>query len=313
MPSVPGSTMQEKKRYCAERLDWLRRVLTHEPRGSENSYGILVTSPASRGAHFGAVFMDQTGWHDMCGHASMGFASIAVRLGLVERREPVTEVVLDTPAGRVELRVRVEGGEVRSVSMVNVPSFVHSVKEVEVGGYGRLRVPVVFGGNFYGIVELRELGLRWSREALPELIRVAREVWAQIDGPDVAHPTVKGLRGVYGVRFVEKVRDEPYRAYGILIFGSRDRPLVDRSPSGTGTSAHLAYLHSRGELGVGAEAEFVSAVGTVFRGRVLGVTKVGPYEAVVPEVSTVDRGGYVTGYATWVVEEDDPLGEGFTL
>lgn len=88
MPNVPGKTMTEKKEYCRNKLDWIRRLLTYEPRGSSNSYGVLITEPSNRSASFGAVFFDSSGWHDMCGHASIGFTCYAVRSGLVEPKEP---------------------------------------------------------------------------------------------------------------------------------------------------------------------------------------------------------------------------------
>ncbi len=313
LPNIPGSTMQDKKNYCISNLDWVRKILMNEPRGYDNSYGIIITSPTRKDADFGALYIDPTGWHDMCGHASMGFSSIVVRLGLVSIVEPITNVVLDTPAGLVNVKVHIESGEVRHVSLVNVASFVLDTKKVEVDGYGEVRVYISFGGDFYGIINLEELGLKWNKNTLPELISIARQVWNEIDDNSIAHPIVKGVKGIYGIRFVEKVSDNPYRAYGILIFGSKDKPLIDRSPSGTGTSAHLAYLHYIGELRVGEKGDFTSAINTVFEGKILSEATVGPYKAIVPQITSKDKGGYITGYSTWVVENDDPIGLGFQL
>jgi proline racemase len=295
--------MAEKRDYCRSRLDWVRRLLTYEPRGSSNSYGALITGPSRADADFGAVFFDSSGWHDMCGHASMGFACYAVRAGLVEPREPEVEVRLDTPAGLVRLRVEVSGGAPRRVRMVNVPSYVVRGVVVDVGGYGRVRAYLAYGGNLYAVVDLDELGLGWDLGRLPELLDLALGVWRGVVGE-----VGTGYPELYGVRLSKRVSRGRY--YGVLLFGSPGRPLLDRSPSGTGSSAHLAYLHHLGEVGRGEEVEFVSAVGTVFTGRVLEEVEYGGRRAVVPEISTRDRGCYVTGYATAVREPDDPLGDG---
>ena len=303
VPGIPGRSMAEKKEYCRSRLDWVRRLLTYEPRGSSNSYGALITEPARSEAAFGALFFDSSGWHDMCGHASMGFACYAVRFGLVEPSEPEVEVPLDTPAGLVRLRVEVSGRTPRRVRMVNVPSYVLSEARVDVGGYGHVRVHLAYGGNLYAVVDLDELGLEWDVRRLPELLNLAVEVWRGA----LKEVGTEGAE-LYGVRLSKRVSKSRY--YGVLLFGSYSRPLLDRSPSGTGSSAHLAYLHHLGEVGVRDEVEFVSAANTVFTGRILEEVEYGGRRAVVPEVSTVDRGCYVTGYATAIREPDDPLGEG---
>lgn len=182
--------------------------------------------------------------------------------------------------------------------MINVPSFIQSVEEVRVKDYGRISVHVAFGGNYYGIVSLEELGVRWREDKLGMLVKLAREIWGKIDETSIVYPEIPGIRGLYGIRFVEEISRSPYKAYGILIFGSKNKPLVDRSPSGTGTSAHLAYLHYTGKLRSGEEGEFISAIGTVFRGRIVGRTNVGSLRAITPEIATRDKGGYITGYAT---------------
>ncbi len=311
LPSIPGKSMIDKLRFCRKELDWLRRMLMFEPRGSRNSYGILVTSPASESADFGALFMDPTGWHSMCGHASMGFASVAVQLGLVKVREPITSITLDTPAGLVKLDVEVVNGSVRRVSLTNVPSFILKEVKVSVKGYGRIKAYISFGGNFYAVVRLEDLGIKWGMNALGRLIEVARSVWRELKSEELLNP-LTGVKGeLYGVRFAETITERPRREYGILIFGSPDNPLVDRSPSGTGSSAHLAYLRYLGEVGVNEEVRFVSPVNTEFAGEVVGEGIDKGVKYVVPRISTIDKGGYVTGYATWVIDGDDPLREGF--
>ena len=85
---------------------------------------------------------------------------------------------------------------------------------------------------------------------------------------------------------------------------------VDRSPCGSGTSARLALLDAARELARGDELRHLSIVGSEFRGRVVDVADVAGRPAVVTDV---EGSAYRTGRATWELDPDDPLGEGFLL
>lgn len=306
VPRIPGGTVSEKKLYCEAELDWVRKILTYEPRGSSSSYGVVVTSPTTSKAHLGVVFFDSSGWHDMCGHASMALVCYLVRSGFVKIEEVGAEIVLETPAGLVRLGVELLSGELRRVRMINVPSYVLRTLKIEVGSLGLVNVYVSYGGNLYGVVDLDELGLDFSLEHLQDMWQLAKGIWRGLVRKD---PEIG--RELYGVRFSKRIRRSPPRYYGILFFGKQERPLLDRSPSGTGSSAHLAYLYAAGEVGLNEEVEFVSAVGTVFIGRVLREVEERGLKAVVPEISTSDRGCHLMGYATVIAEDGDPIGLGF--
>jgi len=306
VPWVPGGDMREKKSYCERELDWLRKLLTYEPRGSSNSYGVLVTSPVNEFAHLGAVFFDPSGWHDMCGHASMGLACYLVRSGLFKASSGKVELALDTPAGVVKLIVET-GALAGRVRLVNVPSYVVSGFNVTSSKFGSVTVDLAYGGNLYGIVDLDELGVEWSLEALPELVELARELWKPVEERAKSTSSYE----LYGFRFSKKISSSPPRYYGILLFGSPKRVLLDRSPSGTGSSAHLAHLYHLGLVKKGEVVEFLSAINTAFLGKVLDETETAGRKAIIPEITTALRACYVTGYSTAILEPDDPLKEGF--
>ncbi|MCX8185001.1 MAG: proline racemase family protein [Sulfolobales archaeon] len=302
-PGVPGGSMRDKKKFCEKNLDWLRKLLTYEPRGSSSSYGVLVTSPASGEALYGALFFDSSGWHDMCGHASMGLVCYLARSGLISFSNGSAEVPIDTPAGLVRLHTDRDG----RVRLVNVPSYVLGVTKVKSASFGEFSVYLAYGGNLYGVIDLDELGVEWNMSVLPDLVELSKEIWLYV------YERARALSPyeLYGFRFSKAIARSPPKYYGILVFGSLERPLLDRSPSGTGSSAHLAYLHYIGAAGILESIEFVSAVNTVFVGRILSEIAVGERSAVVPEISTAIRGCYLTSYSTAVLEPDDPLGEGF--
>ncbi|HEU0245825.1 MAG TPA: proline racemase family protein, partial [Gaiellaceae bacterium] len=120
-----GPTILDKRRDALERLDHVRRLLVHEPRGHADMYGCFVVQPDDDGADLGVVFFHNAGYSTACGHGTIALVTWALDEGVVERREGETHVVVDVPSGRLETWARVEGGRVRSVRFRNVPAFVH--------------------------------------------------------------------------------------------------------------------------------------------------------------------------------------------
>lgn len=312
LPFVQGSTMQEKKSYCEKNLDHIREMLTYEPRSGSNSYGVLVTKPADGKAHFGALYFDPSGWHDMCGHATMFLGSLAVQKKMLQVPGGATsDIIVDTPAGEVTVHVKVRpGGEVERVSLVNVPSFVHSETKVATEKYGEIGVCITFGGDFYGIVDLEKLGLTYSREILPELSSLTKEILGKLKGTSVVHPVLRDVSGIYGIRYQSKTA--PDEMYGVLFFGNEKRVSLDRSPSGTSSSAHLAYLYfTEKKAELNKEITFLSSIGTKFRTKILSEIDVGDKKGLLPEIASVDKACFVTGFSTYVIDAEDPMGSGF--
>ena len=87
-----------------------------------------------------------------------------------------------------------------------------------------------------------------------------------------------------------------------------DRGRLDRSPTGTATSARIAVLDARGELGASYVAE--SVIDTRFVGRVVRRAQVGSYDAVVPAIT---GRAWITGFHQLVIDPTDPLADGFKL
>ena len=98
----------------------LRTFLMHEPRGHSAMSGALLQPPVHPDADWGVVFIEVSGCLPMCGHGTIGVATVLVERGLVEVTEPETVVRLDVPAGLVEARVRVRDGRAEAVTIRNV-------------------------------------------------------------------------------------------------------------------------------------------------------------------------------------------------
>ena len=95
----------------------------YEPRGHAAMCGAILQPPTRPDADCGVLFIEVSGCLPMCGHGTIGVATVLVETGMVAVTEPVTTVRLDTPAGLVVAEVAVEDGAATAVTLRNVPSF----------------------------------------------------------------------------------------------------------------------------------------------------------------------------------------------
>ncbi len=294
-----GATILDRRRDALDRLDHVRRLVVHEPRGHADMYGCYVVEPNDAGADLGVVFFHNAGYSTACGHGTIALVTWALDEGVLAREEGENRVVVDVPSGRLESWATVEDGRVRSVRFRNVPSFVWA-EGVEVSGR---EVDVAFGGAFYASVEERvEPG------ELPRLVELGRELKREIEvWQDVVHPLEPELRDVYGVIFWQDEGDDPFTQRNVTVFADGE---VDRSPCGSGTSARLALLDRSGRLPRGHDLLHLSIVDTAFTGRVVGEDEVAGIPAVVTEV---EGSAFRTGEHVFTLDPHDPLGDGFLL
>jgi len=233
----------------------------------------------------------------------------------------VTRLKLDTPAGLIAVEAQVDHGRVREVTFRNVPAFAtHLDAPVEVRGLGTVMVDVAYGGMFYAIAEAGPLGFRLAPDEGRDIARVAEMIKAAArEQLPVAHPENAGIAGVT----IAQISGPPWSAGAdrrnavVVSTGALDwdRPsswtgALDRSPCGTGTCAKMAALHARGQLGLGRDFVQEGILGTTFTGRLIEETQVGPYRAVVP---TLSGRAWITGFAEYVLDEEDPFPEGFRV
>jgi proline racemase len=305
---IPGATMLERKLHFEQHMDDLRLLLMREPRGHGAMSGAILQPPLRDDADWGVVFIEVSGCLPMCGHGTIGVATVLVETGMVEVRDPETVVRLDTPAGLVEARVRVDGGRARSVSLRNVPSFLLG-RDRSVTLNGRsVGYDMAFGGNFYAILPAGSAGLEVDPARAGELIASGLELMAAINGSErPVHPADERISGCRHVVFTGPGEDGPRSQRSAT---SIHPGWLDRSPCGTGTSARLAQLHARGELGVGEEYVNRSVIGTRFAARIVEETDVAGLPAVVPEIS---GRAWITGMGQYMLDPEDPFPAGFAL
>ncbi|MEE1737763.1 proline racemase family protein [Streptomyces sp. BE147] len=306
--TIPGATMAERRRYFLEHQDDLRTLLMYEPRGHAAMSGAILQPPTRPDADYGVLYIEVSGALPMCGHGTIGVATVLVETGMVAVTEPLTVVRLDTPAGPVSVEVRVEDGAATSATFTNVPAFSAGLdRKVDVPGHGTVRYDLAFGGNFYAILPLADLGLPFDRARKDDILAAGLAVMDAINATDPpVHPADPDIRGLKHVQLLAPGSDAAHSRHAMAIHPG----WFDRSPCGTGTSARMAQLHARGELPLNTDFVNESFIGTSFTGRLVEETSVSGIPAVVP---TVTGRAWITGTAQFFLDPTDPFPEGFLL
>lgn len=309
IPNIPGTTMAEKKAYLENNLDNIRTSLMCEPRGHRDMFGSILTNAITPGADYGIVFMDGGGYLNMCGHGSIGAVTAAIETGMVKVSEPVTTVKFDAPAGLITARANISGGVVQSVTIKNVPAFVHQKDaKVHVPGIGDITMDISFGGSFFAIMDAEQAGMEIRPENTGRFIEKGMDILEAANAQlSVQHPQLAHIKTIDLVEFYAPPQDGEADCRNVVVFGNGQ---ADRSPCGTGTCAKMATLHARNKLPLNRKFVQESIIGTQFTGMLIKETKVGDFDAVIPEIT---GSAYLTGFNTYVIDPDDPLRFGFAI
>lgn len=307
-PELFGETMMEKKNYLMENYDFLRSALMLEPRGHRDMFGALLTRPVHEEADYGVIFLDSGGCLNMCGHGSIGTASMLVETGMVSVTEPYTEVVLDAPSGIIRTKVHVVDGEAVEVSILNVPAFLYKENlEIDTSDWGRISYDISFGGSFFALVDADAIGLSLKMENADVITRLGMELLSSINAAeDIRHPYLD-ITTVDLVEFYSRQAHHHATMKNCVIFGDAQ---VDRSPCGTGTSAKLAALHAKGELGLHEPFIYESITGSLFRGEAVQEVEIADRIGIIPQIT---GSAYITGCNEWIIDDQDPMKYGFLL
>ncbi len=307
-PELPGETMMDKKKYLMEHYDFLRTALMLEPRGHRDMFGALLTPPVHEEADYGVIFMDSGGCLNMCGHGSIGTASMLVETGMVKVEEPYTEVVLDSPSGLIRAKVHVINGEAAEVSILNVPSFLYQQDvDIQTSRFGKVNCDIAFGGSFFALVDADRISLPLEPANIEEITDLGIELRDKINATvPVRHPYLD-ITTVDLVEFYAHTDCQNADMKNCVIFGSAQ---ADRSPCGTGTSAKLATMYAKGELGLHERFMYESITGSIFRGEVMSKVDIAGGRGIIPQIT---GSAYITGFNEWIIDGQDSLRYGFLL
>ncbi len=303
---LPGETMAQRRLNFLRDSDELRTLLMFEPRGHSAMSGAILQPPTRPDCDWGVLYIEVSGCLPMCGHGTIGVATVLVETGMVPVVEPVTTIRLDTPAGVVVAEVAVSDGAARAVTIRNVASFSLALdQQVEVPGLGTVDYDLAFGGNFYAMVELAKLGFDFDRAQQQGIVEAGLAIMAAINTTNLpVHPEDAGITGCHHVQFVAAGSTARHSRHAMAIYPG----WFDRSPCGTGTSARMAQLHARGELPLHTDFVNESFIGTRFIGRLVEQTTIAGLPAVVP---TITGRAWITGTAQYLLDPTDPFPAGF--
>lgn len=318
---VPGKTMLEKMHHLQTHGDSLRKLMLREPRGYPAANCNLILPPTHPEAAAGYVIMEQIEYPGMSGTNTICVTTVLLETGMVPMKEPVTELTLESPAGLIRVHAECSGGKVRRVTFRNVPAFaVHLDKTIEVPHLGTVVVDVAYGGMFYVISDATPHGLKLTPDEGRDIVRIGEMIKAAAQEQlSVVHPTQPAFAGITIAILTAPATQIGAHAKNAVIVstGKLDwqRPAtwtgaIDRSPCGTGTSARMAVLHAKGRLRLNEDFHHEGILGTIFTGRLVEELQIGAYRAVVP---TISGRAWITGFSNYVLEEDDPFQEGFTV
>src|SRR5699024_3248617 len=272
LPELKGDTMSDKMLYMKEHYDWIRKFLMNEPRGHDVMSGALMVKPCHPEADIGVIYIETGGYLPMCGHDTIGFCTALVEAGLIETNEPYTIINLDTPAGLVKTKVRVENGEAKDVTFANVPSFLLKTVELDIESIGSVQCEIAYGGNFYGIIDARKLGLDLTTANGSTIIDKAITIRNAINREiEIVHPEQPFINGLTHIEFyTEPAHPEADLKNTVVVPPGG----IDRSPCGTGTSAKLATMFIKNEIQKNEPFVYESIVGTLFKAKIIETTAI---------------------------------------
>lgn len=304
---IPGTTMLDKMTYINEVDDSLRRLVIMEPRGCLQMSVNLLLPPTRPEAHAGFIVLQADKAHPMSGSNCICVVAALLELGMLPIQEPETTVVLDTPAGLVTATAACSDGRCLSVSLDMMPAFVeHLDAVIETPTLGPIKADIAFGGVYYALIDVEQVGLRIAPEQARDLATLGVSLRKTINEQiKVQHPLIPQLNEIAYVMFRSRLDSKLYQTCTTLPPGR-----VDRSPCGTGSSANLATLDARGLVKIGDRLTSRSTINGEFSIELLGRTLVGGKPAVRPRVT---GRAWLYGIQQIGVDPDDPLAAGFML
>ncbi len=321
LPPLRGATVFEKMQDMAARHDDLRRLMLREPRGNPAICCNALVPPCDPRADAGFVIMEQTEYPPMSGSNTMCVVTVLLETGILPMVEPVTELVLEAPAGLIHVTASCADGKVTRVALRNVPAFAaHVDVPLQVPGFGTLRVDIAWGGMWFVLAEAAQVGIDPVAENGAAIVRAVEAMRAAaVAQYPVVHPENTHITGpTIGGLYADPVAPGTQGRGAIVVSSGGYDPAakgaisgaLDRSPCGTGTCAKMAVLHAKGQLAVGQDYVNAGPLGTTFTGRIEAVTQVGPYPAIVPSLSGQ---AWITGVSQVLLDPTDPFPAGFTV
>ena len=306
----PGETVWEQSKWLLSN-GLLRNFLLNEPRGGVFKHINLLVPPKNPKADAAFIIMEPEFNPPMSGSNSICVATVLLDVGLIKMVEPITTFILEAPGGLVKVKAECSDGKANRIYVENLPSFANDLDlTLEIEGYGALKVDTAFGGDSFVVVDADKLGFKLSPDEAKDLAKLGEKItkaaneqlnfyhpnypdWGHFSFCHFCSPLFKDSNGT---NFRSAVAVKPGK--------------IDRSPTGTALSAKMAILHRRGKMKAGETLTATSIIGSQFSGQILGKTKVGSFDAILPEIS---GRAWITGTHQHMLDPADPWPGGYRI
>lgn len=308
--SPPGDTVWEQARWIA-RDETLRNFVLNEPRGGVFRHVNLLVPPKNPKAQMGWIIMEPEDTPPMSGSNSICVATVLLDSGIIPMQEPVTRMLLEAPAGLVEVEAECRDGKAERITVTSVKSFAQQLDaKLDVPGIGTLTVDTAYGGDSFVVVDPEQIGLDLSpgnaRTIAKTGIRITNAANRQLG---FSHPENTGWNHISFCLFAGRLHREEGQLMASSVVAIQPGK-IDRSPTGTAVCARMALLNARGELRKGETLTGVSIIGTRFVGRIVEETEIAGQKAIVPAIS---GRAWISGISQLMLDPSDPFPGGYRL
>jgi trans-L-3-hydroxyproline dehydratase len=306
----PGDTIWEQSRFIAGDQS-LRSFVLNEPRGGVFRHVNLLVPPKHPVAHMGFIIMEPEDTPPMSGSNCICVATVLLDAGIIPMVEPVTHMILEAPAGLVEVTAECSNGKARRITLKNVASFADRLQiPLELAGHGTILIDTAYGGDSFVMAEAKSFGFQMIPDEARDIAVIGRKIAAAANQQlGFSHPGLPDWKH-FSFCFMTGPLE---RVDGAL--SSRNACVVkpgklDRSPTGTGCSALMAVLHAKGLMKVGDSFIGRSIIESRFTGRIEAETIVGNTQAIIP---TISGSAWISGQTTLMLDPDDPWPGGYKI
>jgi len=310
LENIKGKTMMEKLKWFRSHYDHIRCLLTKEPRGSKEILAAMVTEPVTENAKFGLIYMDGKRYPYLCGHATIGSIVTLAETGFLKLKQGENCVIVDTPSGPIDARVFLQNNTLSAIAINMVPTFVYKTdQQVEIKGFGTIKVDLVCAGGFFAMVDSREISIEpilKNKKFLTDLgMKIIDAANEQLT---VSHPVRPDVKTIDVTEFYDS-QYENGKAFGkgMVIYGESH---ADRSPCGTGTAAKLTLLHYYDKIKMNQKYVNYSPLGTSFDAMLIKEEKIGHVDGFIVQIKGM---AYLTGVHHFIIENNDPFQQGFVM
>tara|TARA_R110002050_G_scaffold202806_1_gene338041 strand:- start:47125 stop:48132 length:1008 start_codon:yes stop_codon:yes gene_type:complete len=309
-PNLVGNTMNEKRQHFLKEFDWIRKGLMFEPRGHDMMSGSILYPPHNPENDFAILFIETSGCLPMCGHGTIGTITVAIEEGLISPKTP-GKIKMEAPAGLIEIEYQQTGKKVDWVKLINVKSYLAAENlTIDCPELGEIMFDVSYGGNYYAIVDPQKNFSGIQNFTAGQIIQYSQVIRKRINAkyPNMfIHPENDTIKDVSHMLWTGTPIDPTSSGRNAVFYGDK---AIDRSPCGTGTSARIAQLHTKGKLKLGEPFIHESFIGSKFIGKVEAETTLGDKNAIIP---SIQGWAQVTGYNNIIIDDDDPYAHGFQV